>query len=105
MVRHDIPRRPAWKSGKRKPGDPTPWHDPKWLVQKYHREGLSQRQIADEAGCSQLTIMKAMQKHGIPARAGGHAAVTVRAVGACTPGCPYWEECLDWEVEGPCPQP
>lgn len=45
-----------------------PYRDPDWLEQKYHGEGLTQREIAEECGVASSTIRKYMQRFGIETR-------------------------------------
>lgn len=39
--------------------------DSEWLRQKYHKEGLTQREIADIVGCAHKTISNRMREFGI----------------------------------------
>jgi len=43
-------------------------HDKDWLYQKYWLEKKSQREIAEELGCSQSSVSLALKKLGIPSR-------------------------------------
>lgn len=45
-----------------------PYRDPDWLEQKYHGEGLTQREIAEECGVSPTTIRKQMKAFDIETR-------------------------------------
>lgn len=45
-----------------------PYRDPDWLEQKYHGEGLTQREIAEDCGVASSTIRKYMQRFGIETR-------------------------------------
>lgn len=45
-----------------------PYRDRDWLEQKYHGEGLTQREIAEECDVSPTTIRKQMKRFGIEAR-------------------------------------
>lgn len=45
-----------------------PYHDADWLDQKYHQEGQTQREIAEECGVSPRAIRTWMNKHGIETR-------------------------------------
>ena len=42
--------------------------DAEWLQKKYHEEGLSCQDIADEVGCSDDTVLRSMNQHGIERR-------------------------------------
>jgi len=46
------------------------YKDPEYLKEKYHNEGLSARQIADEFDINTSVILRLMEKHGIDRR--GH---------------------------------
>jgi|TARA_B100000959_G_scaffold97138_1_gene102918 hypothetical protein len=46
------------------------WHDESVLRKLYEQDGLTQKQIAKEVGCSLLTINKAFKKFGITAKRG-----------------------------------
>jgi len=76
-----------------------PWRDPTWLRTKYCAEGLSQRAMADEAGCAQPTIAKALKQYRIRRSRNGDRPEDP----VCNPSCKYWHRCLDWEVDRPCP--
>lgn len=67
---YGIPRRPSGTTYYQA----KPWHDPEWLRQRYWDDGLSQAEIAEVAGCTPLTIHKAMKKSGVPARQGRQPA-------------------------------
>lgn len=43
-------------------------HDREWLEQKYHVEGLSQREIAEIAGCDASSVSRAMKRENIESR-------------------------------------
>ncbi len=45
-----------------------PYRDPDWLAEKYHGEGLTQREIGEECGVSPSTIRKQMKAFGIETR-------------------------------------
>lgn len=45
-----------------------PYRDPDWLEEKYHGEGLTQREIADRCGISPRTIRTYMTRFGIETR-------------------------------------
>ena len=51
-----------------KEGNGRPWNNPETLRRLYHGEKLTQREMADELGCSQTTISDAFQRHSITAR-------------------------------------
>lgn len=42
-----------------------PWRSKETLVELYHDEGLSQREVADRLGCSVGTVHRWMEKHSI----------------------------------------
>jgi len=46
------------------------WHDGSVLRKLYEQDGKTQRQIAEELGCSVLTINKAFKKHNISCKRG-----------------------------------
>ena len=46
------------------------WHDESVLRKLYEQDGQTQRQIADQLGCSLLTINKAFKKFGIQCKRG-----------------------------------
>mgnify|MGYP006453126631 CR=1 FL=1 len=46
------------------------WHDESVLRKLYEQDGRTQKQIAEEVGCSMLTINKAFKKFGIAAKRG-----------------------------------
>ena len=44
------------------------YHDAEWLRKKYHEEGMTQAEIADECGVSATAIRDWMKRHEIPRR-------------------------------------
>lgn len=49
--------------------DPDPrYRDPEWLRTRYHREELTQREMAERCGVSPSTVRKWMRRHGIETR-------------------------------------
>lgn len=44
------------------------YHNAEWLREKYHGEGLTMREIADECGVTNTTIGEWMDRHGIDKR-------------------------------------
>lgn len=42
-----------------------PYKNPEWLRDKYHKEGLTGKEMADKAGCARTTIYKYMREFGI----------------------------------------
>ena len=44
------------------------YQDEVWLRKKYVNEGLSQEDIAEQAGCSNATIYRALHRYSIPTR-------------------------------------
>lgn len=46
------------------------WHDESVLRKLYEQDGRTQKQIAEEVGCSMLTVNKAFKKFGIEAKRG-----------------------------------
>jgi transcriptional regulator with XRE-family HTH domain len=44
------------------------YHDAEWLEQKYHEEGLTQREIAELCGVSPSAIRKWMDRNDIDTR-------------------------------------
>lgn len=36
-----------------------------WLFSRYHIKGMTIQEIAKEAGCSHMTIQRALEKHGL----------------------------------------
>lgn len=46
------------------------WHDESVLRKLYEQDGRTQQQIAEEVGCSMLTVNKAFKKFGIVAKRG-----------------------------------
>lgn len=44
------------------------YHDAEWLREKYHEEGMTQAEIAEECGVSPRAIRKWMKRHDIPRR-------------------------------------
>jgi IS30 family transposase len=48
--------------------DRKPWRDEEKLRELYHEKEYSQYEIAEELGCGQNTVKKAMQRHGIETR-------------------------------------
>jgi hypothetical protein len=46
------------------------WHDESVLRKLYEQDGRTQKQIAEEIGCSMLTVNKAFKKFGIEAKRG-----------------------------------
>jgi len=51
-----------------KPQDPENYRDKEWLYQKYWNEEMSQSEIADVCDCSDETIRRWMERHGIEKR-------------------------------------
>lgn len=45
-----------------------PWKDEELLRELYHGEGLTQSEIADQFGCSDVTVSNWMQNHGVDAK-------------------------------------
>lgn len=45
-----------------------PWHDKETLERLYHGEGLSQKEVAEELGCSRETVLAWMDKLDVDAR-------------------------------------
>jgi DNA-binding MurR/RpiR family transcriptional regulator len=41
------------------------WQSKIWLTRKYHREKLTEEEIAKQAGCSQATINRQLKKFGL----------------------------------------
>ena len=95
MEQADIPRRPRTAHGNAN----RPWRDPTWLRTKYCAEGLSQRAMAEEAGCAQPTIAKALKQYRIRRSRNGDRPEDP----FCNPSCKYWSRCLDWPAEVKCP--
>ena len=56
----------------------TLYRDPVLLYRRYVADGMSQREIAKELGCSHSTISKWMKKHGIPARSTSEGMILYR---------------------------
>jgi len=54
------------------------WHDESVLRKLYEQDGRTQKQIAEEVGCSLLTINKAFKKFGIAAKRGRRPKKDVR---------------------------
>jgi len=73
--KHGIERRSAAESRELRGTNPSlpddaPHSDPEWLREKYHDEGLTLAEVADEAGIeSAEAILAQMQHHGIERRA------------------------------------
>lgn len=44
------------------------YHDAEWLRERYHEEGMTQAEIAEECGVSPRAIRKWMKRHDIPRR-------------------------------------
>ena len=95
MDQAGIPRRPRGGHGQSN----RPWRDPTWLRTKYVAEGLSQSEMAEQAGCAQPTIAKALKQYRIRRSTNGDRPEDP----VCNPQCPFWDTCLDWEVDRPCP--
>jgi len=74
MERHGIERRSSAESRElrgthHRPTKDGPHTDPEWLEDRYHGDGLSLSEMADEAGLgSEVTILRQMQRHNIPRR-------------------------------------
>jgi DNA-binding XRE family transcriptional regulator len=90
MARHAIPIKPKTESGKRAAQAQAIWNDPAWLAER-RRAGVSQAAMAQEAGCTQKTIAKALGRHAVDPEV------------ECSDACPYFGDCLDWPAERPCP--
>lgn len=52
-------------------------NSPAWLREKYHDEGLSQREIADIVGCSKRPVNNRMEEYGIEKRPAHHLPNTL----------------------------
>lgn len=52
-----------------------PWKDAETLRRLYHEKGLTTREVADELGCSNGTISRWLNNHGIESRANWKAGV------------------------------
>ncbi|MFA9517977.1 hypothetical protein ACERIT_12295 [Halopenitus sp. H-Gu1] len=63
MEKHEIDRRAA-----KPPSTDSDVADAEWLRQKYLEEGLSTREIAEEADVHSTTVLKYLNKHGIETR-------------------------------------
>lgn len=83
-----------------------PWRDPDWL-RAMRAQGLSYRQMAQVAGCTHVTIVKAMADAGLSGKPSVGAPVETprqrpRTDPVCDPDlCPGWEDCLD-DPDAPC---
>lgn len=73
------------------------WNDPTWLEER-RRAGVTQTAMAKEAGCTVLTISRALQRH-----AAGESTRSTQDPVQCTDACRYFADCLDWPVDRPCP--
>jgi len=85
-----------------------PWQERDTLVDLYHGRGLTTREIADELGCTNGTVSKWLDEHGIETRdnwvAGVEAAkranrlerVTLRSLPS---GYEYWSS-KEWQSDG-----
>lgn len=77
-----------------------PWRDPNWLRAMRHM-GLSYRQMAKTAGCSNATIVTAMANAGLAGQPAQGAPLEApwqrpRTDPVCDPDlCPGWDDCLD----------
>lgn len=80
-----IPIRQKGDTGARKDGL---WHDREWLAAR-QAEGATQVAMAREAGCSPLTISRALERLEVGPT-------------SCTLKCRWWGECLDWPVDARC---
>jgi hypothetical protein len=90
MARHGIPIKAKTASGKRAAQADAVWNDPAWLAER-RRAGVSMYAMAQEAGCTQRTIARALERHAVYPEV------------ECTEACPYFEDCLDWPADRPCP--
>lgn len=45
--------------------------DPEWLREKYHGEGTTLAEIAEDTGCSGMTVSNRLREHDIEAKGGG----------------------------------
>lgn len=67
LAQHGIPTRG--------PGPDRPWQDETWLVEQYWGEWKSMEEIAEGAGCSVTTLIRWMDRLGVPRRPPGHKGV------------------------------
>ena len=77
------------------------WHNPAWLFKRYIVQSLTITAIAEEAGVSRTAIRKALARHGFLMPEQAPAPTHSRDL--CTITCPFWEDCLDWQSDKPCP--
>ena len=49
-------------------------NDAAWLRERYHDSGLTTHEIAADLGCSHVTVVRALMRHGIKARPPGRRA-------------------------------
>ena len=52
-----------------------PWTDEQWLEDRYWRDHMTLQEMADEAGCSESTVRRWMDRLGIPRRPPGYNGV------------------------------
>lgn len=68
MDKFDIPTRDVAGYA---PGEKPKYRDEDWLREKYNDEGMSLKEMSDEAGASTSAIIDHMERHGIDRREAG----------------------------------
>lgn len=79
------------------------YQDANWLYQRFTIEEANKTEMAMEAGCSRTTIAKWLIRAGVEEKLPG-ALRPKRSKRPCSPRCPFWEECVDWDDHTPCPR-
>jgi len=79
------------------------YQDTDWLVQRYAIDGANKTEMAIEAGCSRTTIAEWLIRAGVEEKL-PDAPKPRRSKRPCSPSCPYWEECIEWDDDAPCPR-
>lgn len=68
------------------------YKDSQWLEKKYHNEGLTQEEIAEQCGVQRTTITRWMKKHGIDSRGPGCSQAEGRYKNKDWLRKKYWDE-------------
>jgi len=79
------------------------YQDAVWLHQRFVVERVTKTEMALEAGVSRTAIAKWLIRAGVekkPTDAPGSKTNKC----SCSPRCPYWEGCIDWDDNTPCPR-